>query len=453
MRLRPIPWITACVLCAACAATPSPPPKGGAPAATGSGVPAVAAPASLASSAVSAAPSARLFVRPTALPPPEDGPLPKELMLGPVGDNEALVSLTNGGDAVVIDLATGCITEGWKLHAAQRPTREPKGDHDPNPGVAQAFDSPEHALQVGAPLRAEYRSWLVGHLAEAVRFAPGGSSPRAPQGIYGDASYSADHRTIVINVEKRAFVSRDGGETFEPVIREANPLDDRADEAWLRDGGYLLIADHTGHRRMLVRAPGGPPPGIPLDWEVAGPGIESEVGQVGTVLHLLPQPQLPPDRLTPSMKVCTKTVDLSAPTARAKPGVCFRLFEGERYATARSEKLPFSAFAEADPPSGATVSVTLVNLAKGTHVRHPLEGVGRYRAVHVDPTGQIAWTGVDGKNRMIGLDGKTRAIDVKGVVAGWAPPTSKYGVLLLDEKPRGGTLRDHRCSLLRPLPR
>lgn len=375
------------------------------------------------------------------MPPPEDGPLPQAVTLAQKNDTEALLAFGNGS-GVVVRLDTGCITEGWAFSSVPEP--EPASfEPDHLSRLTVVFDDPKHALQVPTPLRAAYQAWLAPRIAEAARFAH-------PQSAY-PASFSADQRTVLLNVGDRAFLSHDRGQTFSPVLREPNALDERLDSADLVADQYLLIFDRSGDR-YLVRTLGGPSPGTPLAWKATGPDMETDAGRVGTVMHLLQISAFNRAESTAPTKVCTRAIDLAAPTAPAKKGVCFAL-PGQQALRATSEKYPWSAFAEIERVSRITRAVTLVNLVKKTHKRYVLESSARPGSLHVDPTGQIAWTGEDGRSRTIGLDGKTRVLEGSGVVAGWAPPTSKHGILLVDAHPEGGSLRDHRCSLLRALPR
>lgn len=395
-------------------------------------------------------PPGSLFELPRAVAAPEDGPLPKEVAVIAANDTEALVGVSQGGDRtfVVVGFATGCITEGWAFPSPFPPTDPGVGAGREDQELETALGKRETVLQVPTPLRPIYRAWIASQFALMLRFAEAKEAPHEGH----PASFSADQRTVVLHIRDRAFLSRDGGSTFQPVLREADPVADRRDHADVLDDRYLLIADET-RGTMLVRDLRGGGADAPLTWQASGDRMELLVGRVGTTLHLLPASAFPQGDDARAAAACTRETDFAAPNAPSKKGVCFPLSGGSLGLKAVSVAYPRSAFFEQNRASKVTTAVTLVDFAKRTHKRHSLEGKGAYGTVHVDPTGQVAWTGEDGRNRLIDAGGTMRLLSEKGSVARWAPPTSKWGVLLVDQHPQGGTLRDHRCSLLRAVPR
>lgn len=398
-------------------------------------------------SAAPASPPPSLFDAPASRPLDDGGALPSSVWFRGSNDTHALLRLEGQqttGRGVVVDLTTGCLVESWPAIDQDVEIQYPSLGSGLDESLTVFFDVPGDLGRAGMKPTPTFRSQLAHVLGTTSRFFHPGNEGWVDRS-WGDVAFTSDRRSILIDARHRAYLSRDGGERFSPVLPDPTGEAFRSVDARFLDDRTLLldvapIELATGRWQHFVAPVDGSTKPVRLPWGER----EQLVGLVGTVAHLLSDDEWG----GPTKKVCTKTIDLAKPSQPPEKGVCFALPKDGGQLGVPFRSLGLGAFTDAATPGFGPPALTLVDFAKGTVQRRKLDRKTRVASVFVDATGGIAWTGADGITRITAPDGKTREVAKTGVAVGWAPASSKRGLIIVDTLPRGGTLRDHRCSLV-----
>lgn len=388
---------------------------------------------------------------PASSPLAEDGPAPTSVWFRGSNDTHALLSLTGPGTGrgVVADLTTGCLVESWPAVDQSREIQYPSLGSGLDESLGVFFEVEGEIAREGMKLTPTFRAKLATVLGSTRRFfhpANAGWVDRS----WGDVAFTNDRRAVLFDARHRAYLSRDGGETFSPVLPDPTGEAFRSVDARFLDDRTLLldvapIELATGRWQHFVAPVDGSTKPVRLPWDER----EQMVGLAGTVAHLLSDDAI--DK--PGKQICTKKIDLAKPSQAPEKGVCFTYPKGGGQLGVPFRTLALSAFFDASKPGSGPPALTLVDFATGKSQRRKLDAKTKVDTVFVDATGGVAWTSADGITRITAPDGKTREVAKTGVAVGWAPATSKRGLIIVDTSPKPGPLKDRRCDLVQSIPR